>query len=157
MSSTPDVVFGARSPEDGRHLGRRRRRNAVFTGLVGAAVAVALVPLVAIVSYVLRKGSGVIGWDFLTKPIPILSRSIGPGMGPAILGTLVITGTATVMAVPLGILAAVVANQFGEASGTHRAALIGLGVVLFVMTVLVNLLARRVTSRADRRLAGGQR
>ena len=56
---------------------------------------------------------------------------------------------------PADAMAAVIANQFGEASGIHRAALIGLGVVLFVMTVLVNLLARAVTSRADRRLAGG--
>jgi phosphate transport system permease protein len=51
-------------------------------------------------------------------------------------------------------MAAVVANQFGEATGTHRAALIGLGVVLFIMTVIVNVLARKVTGRADRRLAG---
>ena len=70
------------------------------------------------------------------------------GSSPAITGHLFGPGDA---------MAAVVANQFGEASGTHRAALIGLGVVLFVMTVLVNLLARRVTSRADRRLAGGKR
>ena len=54
-------------------------------------------------------------------------------------------------------MAAVVANQFGEASGVHRAALIGLSVVLFLMTVLVNVMARKVTSRADRRLAGGKR
>jgi phosphate transport system permease protein len=51
-------------------------------------------------------------------------------------------------------MAAVVANQFGEATGTHRAALIGLGVVLFVMTVIVNVLARKVTGRSERRLGG---
>ena len=33
-------------------------------------------------------------------------------------------------------MAAVIVNQFGEASGTHRAALIGLGVVLFVVTIV---------------------
>ena len=37
-----------------------------------------------------------------------------------------------------------IANEFGEASGTHRAALIGLGVVLFVITIVVNVLARAV-------------
>ena len=41
-------------------------------------------------------------------------------------------------------MAGVIANQFGEATGTHRAALIGLGVVLFVITILVNMLARAV-------------
>lgn len=70
------------------------------------------------------------------------------GSSPSIRANLFETGDA---------MAAVVANQFGEAGGTHRAALIGLGVVLFVMTVIVNVLARKITSRADRRLAGATR
>jgi phosphate transport system permease protein len=37
-------------------------------------------------------------------------------MGPAIVGTLIITGTATLMAVPLGILAAVYLNEYGQKS-----------------------------------------
>ena len=37
---------------------------------------------------------------------------------------------------------AVIANQFGEASGEFRAALIGIGVLLFVITIVVNLVAR---------------
>jgi phosphate transport system permease protein len=51
-------------------------------------------------------------------------------------------------------LPSVIVQQFGESSGTHRAALIGLGVVLFVMTVLVNLLARFVVRRAEIRMKG---
>jgi phosphate transport system permease protein len=88
--------------------------NAAFTGLVFASVMVAAIPLIAIVFYVLKKGGGVISVDFLTKDIPILTRSVGPGMGPAIVGTLLITGTATLMAVPLGILAAVYLNEYGK-------------------------------------------
>ncbi len=114
MSRQPDVVFGARTPEDARHLRRRRLVNHGFTGLVFSCVAIAAVPLIAIVFYVLKKGGGVISVDFLTKDIPIISRSVGPGMGPAIVGTLLITGTATAMAVPLGILAAVYLNEYGK-------------------------------------------
>ncbi|MDQ1491107.1 MAG: phosphate transport system permease protein [Actinomycetota bacterium] len=113
-STAPDTVFGPRTPEDGRQLSRRSLSNAAFTGLVFASVVVAAIPLVAIVFYVLKKGSGVISVDFLTKDIPILTRSVGPGMGPAIVGTLLITGTATLMAVPLGILAAVYLNEYGK-------------------------------------------
>ena len=51
-------------------------------------------------------------------------------------------------------MAAVIANQFGEAQGTQRSALIGLGVVLFVMTILVNVAARSVVTRFDRRAQG---
>ena len=85
---------------------------------------------------------------------------LGRAMGETIAVALVIGSTPAIRAHLFesgDAMAAVVANQFGEAAGTHRAALIGLGVVLFVMTVLINVLARRVTSRADRRLAGGTR
>lgn len=48
-------------------------------------------------------------------------------------------------------LAARIANEFGEATGTWRSALVGLGVVLFAMTILVNLAASAIVSRAGRR------
>ncbi len=112
--SMPDTVFGARTGRDAALLRRRRRFNAGFNAVVFASVVIAAVPLVAIVSYVLTKGAGIIDMEFLTKPIPILTRSVGPGMGPAIVGTLLITGVATLMAVPLGILAAVYLNEYGK-------------------------------------------
>jgi phosphate transport system permease protein len=49
---------------------------------------------------------------------------------------------------------AVIVNQFGEATGDFRAALIALGVVLFAMTIVVNIVARAVVSRAEQRLKG---
>jgi phosphate transport system permease protein len=51
-------------------------------------------------------------------------------------------------------MAAVIVNQFGEASGVHRAALVGLGVVLFLVTIIVNVTARSVVARFDRRAQG---
>ncbi|MCW2991119.1 MAG: pstC [Solirubrobacterales bacterium] len=49
-------------------------------------------------------------------------------------------------------LAAVIANEFGEAASdpTHRAALIAAGLVLFVLTLLVNMLARWFVVRGPR-------
>jgi phosphate ABC transporter permease protein PstC len=49
-------------------------------------------------------------------------------------------------------LAAVIANEFGEAASdpTHRAALIAAGLVLFVLTLLVNVLARWFVVRGTR-------
>ena len=49
-------------------------------------------------------------------------------------------------------LASIIANQFGEASGIHRSALIGLGVVLLVITIVVGTIARAVLRRANSRL-----
>jgi ABC-type phosphate transport system permease subunit len=47
-------------------------------------------------------------------------------------------------------LAAVIANEFGEAQGLHRSALFAAGLVLFVLTLLVNALARVLVRRASR-------
>jgi ABC-type phosphate transport system permease subunit len=49
-------------------------------------------------------------------------------------------------------LAAVIANEFGEAASTpvHRAALFAAGLVLFVLTLLVNVVARRFVVRGAR-------
>ena len=47
-------------------------------------------------------------------------------------------------------LAAVIANEFGEATGLHRSALFAAALVLFVLTLLVNALARIFVLRAAR-------
>jgi phosphate transport system permease protein len=45
-------------------------------------------------------------------------------------------------------LPARIANEWGEAEGDWRAALVGLAVTLFVVTILVNLLASVVVNRS---------
>jgi len=47
-------------------------------------------------------------------------------------------------------LAAVIANEFGEATGLHRSALFAAALVLFVLTLFVNALARLLVLRASR-------
>jgi phosphate ABC transporter permease protein PstC len=47
-------------------------------------------------------------------------------------------------------LAAVIANEFGEAQGLHRSALFAAGLVLFVLTLLVNVIARALVARTAR-------
>jgi phosphate transport system permease protein len=48
-------------------------------------------------------------------------------------------------------MAAVIANEFGEAGGLHRAALMALGVELFALTIIVNIVARAIVARGLRR------
>jgi ABC-type phosphate transport system permease subunit len=76
-------------------------------------------------------------------------------MGETIAATIVI-GNAPVIGKSLFdqgyTLAAVIANEFGEAASdpTHRAALIAAGLVLFVLTLAVNGVARAFVIRAER-------
>jgi phosphate transport system permease protein len=48
----------------------------------------------------------------------------------------------------------VIANQFGEATGVFRAGLMGLGVLLFVFTIIINVSARGIVERSARRHRG---
>lgn len=81
---------------------------------------------------------------------------MGRAMGETIAAALVIGSARPEITLRLfssgDAMASVIANQFGEATDTHRAALIGLGVVLFVLTILVNVGARTVVTRFDHRL-----
>jgi len=52
-------------------------------------------------------------------------------------------------------LAAAIANEFGEAQGVHRSALFAAGLVLFVLTLLVNAIARLLVIRAARTKGSG--
>jgi phosphate transport system permease protein len=83
---------------------------------------------------------------------------LGRAMGETIAAALVIGASAQVTghlfytgySIP-----AVIANQFGEATGGEfRSALIGLGLFLFVITIVVNLAARGIVERSARRMRG---
>jgi len=82
---------------------------------------------------------------------------LGRAMGETIAAALVI-GSSPVITSHLFAagydMPAVIANQFGEASGEFRAALIGLGVLLFLITIVINLIARGVVERSARRKRG---
>jgi len=82
---------------------------------------------------------------------------LGRAMGETIAAALVIGSSATITShlfAPGYNMPAVIANQFGEASGVFRAALMGLGVLLFVITIIVNVVARGVVARSARRKRG---
>jgi phosphate transport system permease protein len=92
--------------------GRRVRDRLATLWMVGALL-VAVVPLALVVGYVLFKGLGVLNWAWFTERISVRSRVPGGGMAPAIYGTLVITGMAALMAIPLGILGAIYLHEYG--------------------------------------------
>jgi phosphate transport system permease protein len=82
---------------------------------------------------------------------------LGRAMGETIAAALVIGSSAQITAhlfSPGDSMPAVIANQFGEASGLQRSALIGLGVLLFLITIIVNMLARLIVQRSIARSRG---
>jgi phosphate transport system permease protein len=100
----------------GARFSWRAAKNAIATCVLAAAVIVVAVPLAFVVASVLSKGAHVAFSsfpNFFTKEIPVISRRPGGGMGPAIMGTLLVTGGATFIAVPLGVMGAVYLNEYG--------------------------------------------
>jgi phosphate transport system permease protein len=85
----------------------------IMTGLAGACIVITLIPLFAVLTYVLVQGFSHLNLDLLTKlpPPPGLQ---GGGVANAIIGTLIVVGLATVMAVPIGVMAAIYLSEFSN-------------------------------------------
>jgi phosphate transport system permease protein len=82
---------------------------------------------------------------------------LGRAMGETIAAALVIGASAQVtphLFYTGYSMPSVIANQFGEASGEFRSALIGIGLLLFVITLIVNLFARLIVQRSARKMRG---
>jgi phosphate transport system permease protein len=82
---------------------------------------------------------------------------LGRAMGETIAAALVIGGSPAItthLFAPGYSMPSVIANQFGEASGVFRAGLLGIAVLLFVFTIIINVLARGVVERSARRKRG---
>ena len=113
------MAAAATAPRPRRSLTRssisrsRRARNTVATVLVYAALAFALLPLGLVLFYVVSKGIGVIDGGFLTERLPAQVRRARGGIGPASTGPRVITDFPTLLAVPLGVLAAGYLHEYG--------------------------------------------
>ena len=78
-------------------------------------------------------------------------------MGETIAAALVIGSSASITShlfAPGYNMPAVIANEFGEAFGLQRAALMGIGVLLFVFTIIVNVIAGAIVVRSARRARG---
>jgi phosphate transport system permease protein len=109
MTPPPDAPSLSASPRSRR----RKVSNVVANLLILLTFLIALVPLVFLVIYVVQKGSKVLSWSFLTDDLPFVDRLPGGGMGPAVVGTLLITGAASLMAIPLGVLGGIYLNEYG--------------------------------------------
>jgi phosphate transport system permease protein len=93
-----------------RRVVRRLVSNAMV-GLMIVAVVVALLPLFFILSDLVVKGAGSLSVDFFTK-MPAPAGETGGGVAHAIVGTLIIVGTASLIGLPIGIAAGIYCAEF---------------------------------------------
>ena len=93
--------------------GARQARNRLVTSLVGTAFIIALLPLVSLLSTVVINGLPRFDLLYFTSS---MRNVVGEGGGAlhAITGTLLITGMAALISIPVGILAAIYLVEYGR-------------------------------------------
>jgi phosphate transport system permease protein len=92
---------------------RRRATDHFATFVAVLTVALVLMPLVAIFTYLVYRGIGSINWAFLTQtPKPV--GEPGGGMANAIGGSVVILAIASLLGVPVGIGAGIYLSEYGR-------------------------------------------
>jgi phosphate transport system permease protein len=94
----------------------RRRKDKFMRGLLAAGTIVALVPLVLVIYYLLKKGLGAISWHFFsTDPTGNFLGDPG-GIKSAIFGTIEMVALASLIAIPIGVGVALYLTEYGKDS-----------------------------------------
>ena len=172
LAVVPSVVFGlwgilVLSP----HLGR----SFLTAGII---LAIMIIPIITSLSREVIEttpqpekeaayGLGATRWEMILASVWPHSKGglvgavmlgLGRAMGETIAAALVIgsaLGQLTVNPLaPGNSMPAVIANEWGEADELHKSALIALAVLLFVITIIVNLVASSIVRRSMARTAG---
>lgn len=93
--------------------GPRRAADRLVTTLVTGAFIVAMLPLISLVVTVITLGSGRLDLDFFTLSMRNVLGE-GGGAAHAIVGTLLMTGVATLVSVPIGLLTSIYLVEYGR-------------------------------------------
>jgi phosphate transport system permease protein len=100
---------------------RRKATDRVVRGLVSTAFLLAIIPLVSTLATVIARGIGVINWTFIStstsnvfdpKTLAVVQTE---GALQSIVGTLIITGMAAAISIPIGILTAIYLVEYSQA------------------------------------------
>ena len=90
--------------------GRRSHLNQAATISFGLCLVLALLPLVAVVGYVVFRGISRFNLALFTQ-LPPSAGAVGGGAANAIVGTLLMVGIAALISVPIGVLAAIYLSE----------------------------------------------
>ena len=92
---------------------RRRIVNRLAEGAATIAALLALLVLGIVVWTIAKRGGSELSWGFLTKDLPLFGQP-GGGIAPLIVGSAILVGLATAMALPAGVLIAVFLEEFAS-------------------------------------------
>jgi phosphate transport system permease protein len=116
--------------------GRRKGVDRLVTGVVASAFLVAMVPLVSVSITVVVNGVAALSAEFFTNS---MRNVVGEGGGVlhAIVGTLLITGAAALISIPIGLFTAIYLVEYGQERRLAR----GITFLVDVMTGIPSIVA----------------
>lgn len=129
----------------------------IMTGLTFLCAAIAIVPLVAVLYYVIAQGASQLNPTVFTAlpPPPLVP---GGGFGNAILGTIIMVGVGSLISIPFGVMAAVYLNEFSAGSPSAYWIRFATNVLSGVPSIIVGVFAYGVvvlTTKSYSAWAGG--
>ncbi|MBU2695706.1 phosphate ABC transporter permease PstA [Nocardioides sp. WV_118_6] len=121
--------------------GRRSATDRLMTALIWSAFGVAVVPLVSLIWRVVSKGAGRIDGTFLSYSFFKTQIDQPVGIYHAIIGTLLITLGATIISVPVGVMAAVYLVEYGKGNKLAKAITFLVDVMTGIPSIVAGLFA----------------
>ena len=94
---------------------KRRLMDKIVSGFAILCVLVAIIPLGSILLEVIKNGGSAISIQLLIQPPGAIGSAIG-GIAPAIQGTLIVVGLASLIAVPIGVLTGIYLSEFASSN-----------------------------------------
>jgi phosphate transport system permease protein len=139
------VDAAASQTVDVRELERSLRKpralfSFVMSALTAGATIAALFPLFSVLYLLVKKGIAALSWTALTD-LPPGAMMPGGGFGNAIVGTVLIVLIASIISVPIGILAAVYVAEFGPETRTADAVRFAAKVLTGLPSILAGVFA----------------
>ena len=101
MELSPTFILKRDTPDLSYKQGLRRNLfNRILTFLAGLFSAIAVLPLIAVLVYILIKGGGMLNLTLFTARSTGLD---GGGIGNAVIGTMLVTFLSALIAIPVGV------------------------------------------------------
>ena len=117
---------------------RRNLSEIFFTIMSGLFATLAVLPLILVLIYVVIKGGSQINWDTLIlEPEPPGDDLISAGgLGPAIVGTFIISGIASLISIPIGIGGGVYLAEYSKGGVFSRFIRFGTNVLAGIPSII---------------------
>lgn len=91
----------------------RNQGNRLMTGIAAAFSVIAIIPLIAVILFVLIKGFAFLRPAMFFELPPVPGQEMGGGIGNAFLGTFIVTGMSCLFAIPVGVGGGIYLAEYG--------------------------------------------